>query len=189
MSAYAIEYNEFRLNPQLDGDFLHVSAPNFSFLNGKPLQRLKDGAAVAFIAQLTVSTSPNYVIADAHSEARFAISYDIWEERFSITKITDHPDQRLTVSHLQGPAAEAWCMNNLAIHRSELPADRPFYIQLDLRVEDPRDTAGVIGEGGISLVAGMVQLFSRPARDQQAHWLLNSGQVRLEDLLRKGTHG
>ena len=188
ISAFAIEYNEFRLNARLEGDYLHVIAPNFSFLSGKSLQRLKDGASVAFIAQLTVSTSPNYVVPDAPpSVARFAVSYDIWDGWFSVTKIGDH-DQKLTVSHLTAPAAEAWCFHNLALRRSDLPTDRPFYIQLDMRVEDPRDTAGLIGEGGISL-AKMIEIFSRPVRDKQAHWLLNSGQVRLDDLIRKGTHG
>lgn len=188
VSAFAIEYNERRLDARLDGEFLHVSAPNFSFLKDKPLEHLKDGASVAFIAQLTVSTSPYYVMSEKVSMARFAISYDIWEERFSVTRITDHPDQKLSVSHLEGPAAEAWCLDKLTIQRSELPADKPFYIQLDLRMEDPRDTAGLIGEGGISL-AKMIQIFSRPVRDKQAHWLLNSGPIRLEDLIRKGTHG
>jgi len=187
-SAFAIEYNERRLNATMDGDYLHVTAPNFSFLNGKPLERLRDGASVAFIAQLTVSTSPTYLEPDKSSVARFAISYDIWEERFSVTKITGHPDQKLTVSHLQSREAETFCMESLALRRSDLPADRPFYIQLDLRVEDPRDTAGLIGEGGFS-VARMIQIFSRPVRDKQAHWLLESGQVRLDELLRRGMHG
>lgn len=188
-SAFAIEYNELRLDARLEGDYLHVMAPNFSFLSGKSLERLKDGASVAFIAQLTVSTSPNYLIPDAQpSVARFAVSYDIWDDYFSVTKISDHPDQKLTVSHLTASAAEAWCFDKLTLHRSDLPADRPFYIQLDMRVEDPRDTAGLIGEGGISL-AKMIQIFSRPVRDKQTHWLLNSGQIRLEDLIKKGTHG
>ncbi len=189
VSAFAIEYNEWRLDARLEGDYLHVVAPNFSFLSGKSLERLKNGASVAFIAQLTISTSPNYVLPDAQpSVARFAVSYDIWDERFSVTKISDHPDQKLTVSHKDGPAAEAWCFDKLTIPRSELPADRRFYIRLDLRVEDPRDTAGLFGEGGISL-AKMIQIFSRPVRDKQTHWLLNSGQIRLDDLIRKGTHG
>jgi hypothetical protein len=185
ISALAIEYNEFRLSARIDGDLLHVSAPNFSFLNGKPLERLKDGASVAFIAQLSVSTSPNYLVADQVSVARFAVSYDIWDEHFSITKITDHADQKRTVSHLPGPAAEAWCFNNLPISRSDLPADKPFYLQLDFRVEDPRDQAHFIGPGGISVsLQRMLEVLSRPAYDKQAHWLLKSGPLRLEELQR-----
>jgi hypothetical protein len=181
VSAFAIEYNTRLLTARLDGDFLHVSAPNFSFLSGKPLQRLKDGVAVAFIAQLTVSTSPSYVVPDARAVARFAVSYDIWEERFAVTKISDRPDQKRTVSHLTGPAAETWCLDSLAIHRSELPADRPFYLQLDWREEDPRDQSGVIGDFGIS-IAHMLEVFSRPVRDKQAYPLLKSGPLRLEEL-------
>jgi hypothetical protein len=33
----------------------------------------------------------------------------------------------------------------------------------------------------------MVQIFSRPVREKQVHWLLDSGPVRLEDF-RKGMH-
>jgi hypothetical protein len=187
VSAYAIEYNAWRLNARLDGDLLRVSAPNFSFLSGKSLQRLKDGASVAFIAQLTVSSSPNYVVPDARTVARFAVSYDIWEERFAVTRISDRPDQKRTVSHLAGPAAEAWCFDSLAINRSDLPADRPFYLQLDLREEDPRDQSGVIGDTGIS-IARMLEVFSRPVRDKQAYPVLKSGPLRLEDLL-KGMRG
>ena len=190
-SAFAIEYNVHRLTARLDGDFLRVAAPNFSFLSGKSLERLKDGAAVAFIAQLTVSTSPNYVVPDGRSVARFAVSYDIWEERFSVTKISgrpdQNPDQKRTVSHLTGPAAESWCLDSLAINRSELPADRPFYLQLDLREEDSRDQSGVIGDTGIS-IARMLEVFSRPVRDKQAYPLLKSGPLRLDELM-KGMHG
>ncbi len=190
--AYAIEYNALRLNPRLEGDLLRVSAPNFSFLSGKSLERLKDGASVAFIAQLTVSSSQNYVLPDARSVARFAVSYDIWQERFSVTRFSESKpgralDARGSVSHLTGPAAEAWCLENLAIGKSELPGDRPFYVHLDLRVEDPRDQAGVIGDTGIS-IARLVDIFSRPVREKQVHWLLDSGPVRLDEIS-KGAHG
>jgi hypothetical protein len=106
--AFAIEYNEHRLSPRIEGEFLHVTTPNFNFLTGRPLQRLKDGASVAFVAQLIVSDSPNYLLADACSVARFAVSYDIWEERFSVTKIADRPEQKRTISHQLAPAAESW---------------------------------------------------------------------------------
>lgn len=184
ISAFAIEYNDRRLSARLESDVLHISAPRFSFLNGKSLERLKDGASVAFIAQMAVSTSPSYVLADARSVVRFAVSYDIWEERFSVTKMGDHPAKK---SHLLAPAAESWCFENLVISRSDLPADRPFYLQLDLRVEDPRDQSGVISETGIS-IARMLEIFSRPVYEKQLHWLLDSGPLRLDDL-RRGMHG
>lgn len=188
ISAFAVEYNEHRLAVSLDGDFLHVATPNFSFLRGKSLERLKDGASVAFIAQLTISSSPNYIIPDERAGARFAVSYGIWEDKFSVTTITDRPDQKRTVSHLSGPDAEAWCLDKLTISRAKLPADRPFYVQLELRVEDPRDQSGLIGDTGLS-IKRMVEIFSQPARQKQEHWApWTAGPIRLDDLL-KGTHG
>lgn len=190
--AFAVEYNEHRLAARLDGDLLHISAPNFSFLSGKSLERLKDGASIAFLARLTVSSSPNYVMPDQQSVARFAVSYDIWGERFSVTRFsqterTDRLDRTRTKSNLTGTAAEAWCFDNLTINRADLPADRPFYVQLDLRVEDPRDQPGMIGDAGFS-IKRMVEIFSQPVRDKQAYPPLKSGPLRIDDLL-KGTHG
>jgi hypothetical protein len=188
ISAYAVEYNTHRLSVRLDGDLLHVSTPNFSFLSGKSLERLRDGNSVAFIAQLTVASSPNYLIPDERAGARFAVSYAIWDDKFSVTTITDRPEQKRSISHLSGPDAEAWCLDQLTISRAKLPVDRPFYVQLELRVEDPRDQSGLIGETGLSLKR-MVEIFSQPVRQKQDHWApWIAGPIRLEDLL-KGTHG
>ena len=187
-SAFAIEYNPHRLLPRMEGEYLHVGAANFSFLTGKSLQRLKDGASVAFVAQLIVSDTPNFLIPDARAVGRFAVSYDIWEQRFSVTKVANGPEQKRTISHQLGPAAESWCLDNLAIHRTELPADRPFYLRLDLRVEDPRDQPGVIGDSGISL-SNLVEIFSRPIRDKQDRYpTWTAGPIRLEDVF-KGVRG
>src|ERR1700733_15476219 len=45
-----------RLSVVWDGDDLHVAAPQLHFLVGKPLERLKDGASVVFLTQLTLTT-------------------------------------------------------------------------------------------------------------------------------------
>jgi hypothetical protein len=187
-SAFAIEYNAHRLAPRIEGEYLHVAASNFSFLTGKSLQRLKDGASVAFVAQLIVSETPDYLTANVRAVARFAVSYDIWEERFSVTRVADGSDQRRTISHQLAPAAESWCLDNLAIHRTDLPTDKPFYLRLDLRVEDPRDQPGVIGDSGISL-SNLVEIFSRPIRDRQDRYpSWTAGPIRLDDVPR-GAHG
>lgn len=184
-SALAIEYNDHKLMPRLDGEYLRVSTPSFNFLSGRSLQRLKDGASVAFVAQLTVSDTAAYLIPNARSVARFAVSYDIWEERFSVTRITDRPDQKRSTSHQLAPAAETWCLDSLVINRAEIPADRPFYLRLELRVEDPRDQGSIIGEAGINIVSisRWVEVFSRPVRDKQDRFTpWTAGPIRLEDL-------
>jgi len=175
----------------LDGDYLRVAMPHVDFLKGKPLERLKDGATVAFIGQLTITTAPNSLNPVARAVARFALSYDIWEERFSITKIGQTPDSRRSVSHLSAHATENWCLDNLAIDRSRIPTDQQFYVQLDLRVEDPRDQLGIIGDPGINLTR-LIEIFGRPARSAQPRWMLNSGPFRLADLKKteiRGTRG
>lgn len=175
----------------LDGDYLRVSLPHINFLDGKPLARLKDGASVAFWGQLTITSSPTSLNTIAKSWARFAISYDIWEERFSITKIGLTPDSRRTQSHLSAQGAENWCFDNLGIDRSQLPADKPFYVNLDLRIEDPKDQISIIGDPGINITR-MIELLGRPSHSAEPHWLKSSGPFRLEDLKRtevRGTRG
>jgi hypothetical protein len=173
---------------RLDGDYLRVALPHVDFLKGKPLDRLKDGASVAFIGKVTITTSPNSLSPVATSLARFALSYDIWEERFSITKIGQSPDSRRTASHLSAQATETWCLDNLMIDRSLLPADKPFYVQLDLRVEDPKDQLGVIGDPGINLTR-LIEMFGRAPRSPQERWLFNSGPFHLGDLKKSETRG
>lgn len=173
----------------LDGDYLRVSLPHIDFLQGKPLNRLKDGGSVAFIGRVTITSTPTSLTPIAQSLAQFALSYDILEEKFSVTKIGKN--SRHSQSHLTAQAAELWCLDNLGIDRSELPPDRPFYVNLDLRVEDPRDEPRIIDDGGI-ILSRMIEVFGRSSRGAQPHWLKGSGPYRLEDLKRseiKGTRG
>ncbi|MDQ6678551.1 MAG: hypothetical protein M3Z09_14790 [Acidobacteriota bacterium] len=163
---------------------LHISAPRFHFLTGKPLERLKDGATVAFLGQLSLSFDANTTV-QARSVARFAMSYDIWEERFSVTRFSLSKGETAarTASHLSGDAAENWCLDNLGLDSSLIPADRQFWLRLELRVEENRDTNGVLGDPGINLTR-LIEIFSRPARAQQPRWQLDAGPLRLRDLRR-----
>jgi len=172
----------------LDGDYLRVSLPHIDFLKGKPIERLKDGASVAFIGQVTITTSPNSISPIARSVARFALSYDIWEERFSVTKIGQSPESRRSASHLSAQATENWCLDNLVIDRSQIPLDKQFYVQLDLRAEDPRDQLGIIGDPGINLTR-LIEMFGRAPRSPQERWLFNSGPFRLNDLKKTEVRG
>ena len=127
------------------------------------------------------------MVDDARSVARFALSYDIWEERFSVSRFGDRPGQHRSISHLSAHAAEAWCLDNLMLDRALLPPDRPFYVQLDLRVDDPRDQLGIVGDTGINITR-LIEIFSRPIKSSQQRWLLNAGPFKLADL-RKASHG
>ncbi|HKW98268.1 MAG TPA: hypothetical protein VJN43_11085 [Bryobacteraceae bacterium] len=167
------------LRVRLDGDDLRIQAPQIKFLTGKPLERLKDGGSVVFLAQLSVSTEVN-APAIKRAVDRFIVSYDLWEERFSVTQTGS---EHRMVSHLSANAAESWCLENLAVGIDGIAPDKPFWIRLDLRAEDPKDQAGVIGEAGINL-ARLIEIFSNPARVQQPHWEAVAGPVRLADFKR-----
>jgi hypothetical protein len=189
--ALAAEQYGQSLTVRLDGDYLRINLPHLDFVKGKPLERLKDGASVAFIGQLSINTSPNALSPIARAVARFALSYDIWEERFSVTKIGQTPESKRTVSHLSQVQVENWCIDNMAIDRSQLPTDGEFWVQLDLRAEDPRDQLGIIGDPGINLTR-LIELFGRAPRSPQERWLLSSGPYRLADLKKteiRGTRG
>jgi hypothetical protein len=159
-----------------DNEILYVSAPNLHFLQGKPLERLKDGASVTFISQLSLSFDDNRTPPFRRLPERFIFSYDIWEEKFLISRLGGAQRKGLSAA-----AAETWCLESLAISTSGVPPDKPVWIRLDLRAVDPKDQAGLVGDFGISL-KGLIDTFSRPARSQQPHWTLDTGPIRLVDI-------
>jgi len=168
-----------RLTVTWDGDDLRVAAPQMHFLAGKPLDRLKDGAAVVFLTQLTLTTD-NFTTSLRRTPERFVFSYDLWEEKFSVTKLGEGQH---TVSHLSALAAEAWCLDNVAISSTGLPQDRPFWLRFEMRAAEPKDEAAVIGESGLNLTR-LIEVFSRRPRDQQPQWTADAGPLRLGDLKR-----
>jgi hypothetical protein len=174
-----------RLNVLWDGDNLRFSAPQLRFLTGKPLERLRDGNPVGFAWQITLSLD-GLVTPWRRVPGRFVISYDLWEEKFTVTRIGLNT---ASVSHLSAAAAEAWCLENMVVGSAGLAPDKQFWARLDLRVEDARPAAGVVGESGINITR-LIELFSRPAAPSNPHWSAAAGPLRLADLRRpRGTRG
>jgi hypothetical protein len=167
-----------------DGDNLHVSAPTLHFLSGKPLARLKDGATVVFLSQLTLF-SDAYVTPLRRSPVdRFVISYDIWaDDKFSVAM----PGAR-TAGNLSAAAAETWCQENLAINAAGLASDRPFWLQLEMRTADQRDLASIVSGPGISLGNLILLLGRKPVADDP-QWKRQAGPLRLADLVRTPGRG
>src|ERR1017187_1352423 len=73
-----------------DGDNLHVAAPALHFLNGKPLERLKDGDVVAYVTQLEILDESRTLLL-RQLKGRFVVSYALWEEKFSVTQLGSSP--------------------------------------------------------------------------------------------------
>ena len=171
------------LQLRLGGSGLVVSAPRLRLLRGKPLDRLHNGASVIFAFQLSalgdrpVSGAPSPRVLERVLD-RFAISFDLWEEKFSVSRLSRPPR---SVSHLTSAAAESWCLENLPLPTASLAPDRAFWIRLEVRADDPKDRSPLLEEPGISL-ARLIELFSGPSRSGQASWLVDDGPFRLGDL-------
>ena len=100
---------------------LHVIAPHLHFLTGKSLQRLLDGAVVPFDFQLSLAAgSKNNVVARALE--RFTVSYDVWQEKFSVIRLRDFRKSNLNLS---ADAAEAWCLDNIFVSYFHPAGARP----------------------------------------------------------------
>ena len=164
-----------------DGDNLHVAAPQLHFLSGRPLNRLHDGATVVFFSQLTIFRDDHGTVW-RHSPERLTVSYDVWEEKFSVTLGTTNR----RVTGLSASAAESWCLDNLAISALGVPSERPFWFRLELRTADPKDLSSVVGEPGIS-IRGLIEIFSRKPGANEDPWTLDAGPLRLADLPRSLT--
>lgn len=169
--------NEQPLLVRRSDDQLRVSAPQLRFLTGKPLTQLKDGQTVAFASQVTLQGESSAQIL-ARTVDRFLISYDLWEEKFSATRMG--PPAR-SASRLTASGCEAWCLDHLLRIPPGLAPDRTLYLRLELRSEDHREAFGVIGEPGINITR-LIELFSRPPKVQQLRWVAAAGPFRLSDL-------
>lgn len=168
------------LSARIDRDQLHIAAPRLHFLIGEAFDRLRDGATVKYDFQLTARTDRNGKLV-ARTEEHFAISYDLWEEKFAITKLGSAPR---SVSHLSALTAEAWCVDNTSIPVAALAGNPAFWLRLDYRAADSAPPANQPDNSGFTL-SGLIDIFSRRTRGEQLHGFEEAGPLRLENLRKK----
>jgi hypothetical protein len=161
------------------GDQLHITAPKLHFLSGKPLERIQNGNAVAYDFQLSVLGGESKTAVLRRNFERFVFSYDLWEERFSVTRMRSTQN---SASHLTMAAAEAWCLDNMTFSSSGLPANQVIWIRLEVRAQDPKEPGPAPGEQGIS-IASLIEIFGRAGKSKQPqYWRLEAGPLKLADL-------
>jgi len=176
------------LEVKYDGDNLHVSAPGLRFLIGKPLERLKDGASVAYIAQLTLFHD-DHVTEFKRRQGRFVVSYALWEEKFSVRQLGSAPGSvPRSVDGLSAAAAEAWCMESLAITTLGMAPDRMYWLRFELATADQKDLSGMADEPGISF-RKIVDYLGRKPKEDEPHWAPLERRLRLSDLPRMTGRG
>jgi len=160
------------------GDLIRVIAPRLHFISGKSLQRLRDGAVVPFDFQLSIAAGSRGNVVERAFE-RFTVSYDVWEERFSVVRLRDF---HKSSSNLSANAAESWCLENILARRSSLPADRELWARLEVRSSEQKEPSSFpYADPGISITT-LIGIFSRPPRPAQDHWAFESAAFRLADL-------
>lgn len=164
------------VNVERDGDRLRISAPQLHFLEGQPLEQLRDGRSVRYV--FTVALQVQRGQGRGASLTREVIfSYDLWEERFAVARADD---SRTAASHLTAAAAEAWCMDLLSLPASAAPAGGSFVLKLDCSVREevvqPADAAPT------TTLTGLIDLLSRKARPTPPRWQAVSPPLRLADI-------
>ena len=159
------------------GDAVRIRAPGFTFLEGEPLARLKDGRSVRVELALMVLPRPDRAPA-ATAQRVFALSYDLWEERFAVTTVDSRSQ---AISHLTAAAAVAWCVEQLAVPFSALrrfAPDAPFWIRLEYRILDGDGAADASDDSGFTLQA-LIDMLSRRGRTESLSGALDAGPFRL----------
>ena len=165
------------LNVRSDAGRVRVSAAKIQFLEGRQLDKLHNGASVSFTIELTL-LGESRTTALARSAGRFAVSFDLWEERFSATRLGA---LRKSASHLSASEAEAWCLDNLILPSTGLSPDSSFWVRLDVRPEEANESPPLGEDLGVTL-ARLVELFSRPPQLGETHKRTEAGPFRLKDL-------
>jgi hypothetical protein len=156
---------------------IRVSPSKSQFLEGRVLERLHNGSTVVFAVQLTLLTGARGASL-ARAAGRFALSYDIWEEKYAVARLSD---PRKSVSHLAAAEAEAWCLDSLILTDAGLSPDSTFWIRLEVRAERPEEAPALGEEAGVTL-ARLVEIFSRSQREGEARTRSEAGPFRLRDL-------
>ena len=139
-----------------------VRASGFSFLKGEPLARLKDGRSVR--VELTLTALPGRDSpATATIRRIFAVSYDLWEERFAVTTVGARSQ---SASHLALAAAEAWCVDQLAIPLSAIGRDAPFWVRLEYQLLE--GDAGSDSSDPFYTLQALIDLLSRRGKKTES---------------------
>jgi hypothetical protein len=163
------------------GDQLQIAAPRLHFLTGKALEKLHNGSTVNYILALTVSAengrSPVFFI-----KKRFVVSYDLWEEKYSIVQ---KGSEGSAISHLSAAMAEAWFLENMPIPMRAVPEKKPFVIKLECAINEIEEESEGKSDSGLTL-AGLIEVFSRKKREEPLHWEASVGPLRLSELKNAG---
>ena len=156
-------------------DAVKVRATDWPFLTADPLARLKEGRTVRVELAVLVLAAPGRAPAAAVRQI-FSVSYDLWEERFAVAGMGS---RAAPVSRLTAAAAEAWCLDQLAVPVASLGGvdARRFWIRLESRILDGGD-AQETDDAGLTLQR-LIDVLSRRRKTDAPARTLDGGPFRL----------
>jgi hypothetical protein len=156
------------------GDAIGLRAGDWTFLTAETLARLEEGRTVR--AELTAAILPGPGRSPSATVRRvFALSYDLWEERFAVVAAGPRP---ASISHLTAPAAAAWCVEQLSLPVASVAAGERFWIRLQSRILDGDGAADSDETAGLTLQR-LIDVFSRRRGHEPAVRTLDGGPFRL----------
>lgn len=164
------------IKPRLVGETLRVSTKGVAFLGGKQLDAVRNGATVTFDLQLSLLNEAGG--SAGRSVERFVFSYDIWEERYSVVQLTT----RAGVTNLTLDAAQQWCIDRMGVNVAAVSKTARHRLRLDIRGGEPRRRARRDQDDPPIALATLVDIFSRPARQTEKTWQLESAAFQLDSL-------
>jgi hypothetical protein len=169
--------NPESISAERHGDHLQVIAPKLHYISGRALEKLHNGSMITYVLKLIVTPQHAKEIAFVLQE-RFAISFDLWEEKFSV--VQRKPDGR-SASRLAASTAEAWCLENMPIPVRSVPEHQPFMIRLECFIEEDEEKENTESHSGLTLAA-LIDAFSRKKPDETMRWEAGGGPFQLEHL-------
>jgi hypothetical protein len=162
-----------------DGDNLHISSLGVHFLQGKSLNRLREGATVEYVATVGLFRDP-FVTQFKRSEHHFFVSYDVWGAADVFAVSTPGPPAR-RATNLSLSGTETWCLERLALATVGIPKNEQFWLQLELRTVPPKLSSILDGSG---IHVNVIEILT-PGQDERQVYR-TSGPLRLEDMVHPG---
>jgi hypothetical protein len=175
MLLWAAMLSAQSVSVKLDGEQLRVSAPQLHFIGSEVLQRLHNGIAVNFVFKIGI-TPNRFTKLTSGTSYRFVISYDIFEEKFAVSRIEPNPR---SITHLSEAAAQLWCLDSIALPTAGLPSDQSFWVTMEYQTVEPKPATT---ESGESLIGQLIDVFSRKAQREESRGTIMGGPYTLTDL-------
>jgi len=168
------------LVPRLAEGQIVATALNSKFLEGKALDRLRNGQSVAFDFQLQLLDGAKTV---ARALERFVLSYDLWEESYSAVQLAQAAPRVpvYSTARLKADAVATWCLGRMKLNASQVDRQRPLTLQLEIRSVGGKIPNPLRPQGSVDLGL-LVEIFSRPPDPQASRFTAQSQPFTLGSL-------